>query len=370
MLKYLAQRYEVHLGAFVDDPFDWKYKNEVEALCKEVKLIRLKPATAKIKSLAGFLSGRPLSLPYYANKEMQRWIQQTTSATKFHQVLVFSSSMVQYVPKTLHSNTVVDFVDIDSNKWEQYAAKKSFPMSLVYRREGKKLFQYEDEIAKSVKYSLFVSPIEAQMFKELIQGSEEKIGYFNNGVDSDYFDPGAKLKNPFPKHITPIVFTGAMDYWANIEGVQWFCQHCWPSIHQSVADARFYIVGGNPAESVTALAKDGEVIVTGRVEDIRPYLKYADLVVAPLRVARGVQNKVLEAMSMGKRVILTPQAMEGIEPFSSLEADCLAESSELAERCIGALGSPPKHMLSEYRAFILKHYNWIPNLDRLNEYLQ
>src|SRR3569623_858504 len=189
---------------------------------------------------------------------------------------------------------VMDFVDIDSDKWQQYAEARRWPLSWVYRREARTLLQYERAVAATFDASVFVSDSEADLFKRLAPECAARVWSIHNGVDTAYFDPVQSFTPPYPLYEKPIVFTGAMDYWANVEAVNWFAREVFPVVRAADEEARFYIVGARPAAEVQALRRLPGVIVVGAVDDIRPYLAHAALAVAPLRIARGVQNKVLE----------------------------------------------------------------------------
>jgi len=202
-------------------------------------------------------------------------------------------------------------VDIDSDKWRQYAERKSWPMNWVYRREARTLLDYERHIAGSFAAATFVSSAEAELFRQQAPECASRVGYYNNGVNLEYFSPTWDYETPYPPGQRVLVFTGAMDYWANVDAVTWFAREIFPAVRAQFADVCFYIVGSRPTPEVYALAGD-RIFVTGSVPDVRPYLAHAAISVAPLRIARGIQNKVLEAMSMAKTVIVSPQALEGI----------------------------------------------------------
>jgi len=364
LLKYLSLQYDVHVGTFIDDPFDRQYMPNVERYAASTCCLTLNSRWAKLKSVSGLLTGLPLTLPYYASRAMQRWAAETQKRYAIQHILVFSSSMAQFVPAACLPQTVVDFVDIDSDKWCQYAEKQRFPMRWIYRRECQKLFAYEQTISRASKKSLFVSQTEAACFQQKLPDIADKIGYFNNGVDVDYFDPEQPLDNPFPTGSIPIVFTGAMDYWANVEGVMWFVESVLPLILSEIPKAVFYIVGGNPSDDVLRL-RSQTIEVTGRVPDVRPYLKYAHVIVAPLRIARGIQNKVLEAMSMDQPVVVTPQAQEGILDNPFLQEHCDAEPEGFAQACVSVLRRDSVLEPGSLRRFILTHYHWQSCIDDL-----
>ena len=365
MLQFLARHYRVYLGAFVDTPEDWQYAQEVAGLCEGGSFLRpLRPQRARLKSLVR-LFNPPLTLPYYRDAKLQKWTQTMVEGHKITRALAFSSAMAQYLLPYGKIKRVMDFVDVDSDKWAQYAISQSWPMSWVYRREGKSLLAYEKKIAASFDTSFFVSKMERDLFAALAPAAANKLSYFNNGVDSDYFSPQQDFANPFPAEMESIVFTGAMDYWANVDAVIWFAEDILPTIKGARPNATFYIVGAKPTAAVVKLAKLAGVKVVGQVPDTRPYLAHATACVAPLRIARGVQNKVLEAMAMQKVVVTTPQAAEGIEAKAGLELVVAADAASFAQRVIAQIGQPAAHMGHAARQRVLSNYNWDKNLQVL-----
>jgi sugar transferase (PEP-CTERM/EpsH1 system associated) len=357
-LKALSENYEIHLGTFIDDPDDRQYIDALKAFCKTSFCLELQPRVGRIKSLTGFLTGEPLSLPYYRNQAFQAWVDKTIDQEKIQRALIFSSPMAQYLENHSDLHFVADFVDVDSDKWRQYAENKNWPASWVYRREAEKLLSFEGQIAVHADTTLFVSKQEAQLFKQLVPAAVDKIGFVNNGVDTDFFDPNLAFDSPFPNHHAAIVFTGAMDYWANVDAVVWFAQQVFPLIKQQHIDARFYIVGSKPTKQVQQLAEDDEsVIVTGRVDDVRNYLAHAHLVVAPLRIARGIQNKVLEAMAMAKPVVATSAAMEGISVPEGIQVTGKDIPEQFAERVFQYLQQPIQ-LTNENREFVKANFSW------------
>ena len=182
LLKYLAGRYRVHLGAFVDDAADFAHAPALRELCEECHLVRLNPALAKVKSLIGLASGEPFTLPYYRSASMRQWVNETLRAAPVQGVLVFSSAMAQYVMSATGVNRVADLVDVDSDKWRQYAATQRWPYSAIYRRESRALLRYEREIANRFDATVFVSAAEAGLFRQLAPETADKVWHVNNGV--------------------------------------------------------------------------------------------------------------------------------------------------------------------------------------------
>ncbi|MEQ6341893.1 MAG: TIGR03087 family PEP-CTERM/XrtA system glycosyltransferase [Gammaproteobacteria bacterium] len=371
LLKHLAGKYRVHLAAFVDDKDDWRHVSRLRQVCGETHFVALHPGLARLRSVSGFFSGEPLTVPYYRNTGMQAWVDQLLTTRPVRRVLVFSSAMAQYMMgRTLPgARRVIDFVDVDSDKWRQYAQSKSWPMSAVYRREARRLLDYDRQVAGDFDASVFVSLEEAELFKKLAPDAAARVSHINNGVDSDYFSPERDYDYPYAEGEKVLVFTGAMDYWANADAVCWFAREVFPLVREQMPEAVFYIVGGRPSVEVQQLASLPGVHVTGAVPDVRPYLAHAVAAVAPLRIARGVQNKVLEAMAMAKPVLATKAAAEGIEGVAGvLVTDEPAAFAALAAQVLrGEMGA---EIGRAGRACVLQRYNWTSNLARLDYLLE
>jgi len=320
LLRGLAERWNVYLGAFIDDDEDWQYVSVLEELCVETKFVKLTPSLAKVRALQGLLKGTSLTMPYYKNAELENWVSAIADRHSIDCVVAFSSSMAQYAAPFLDGSTriVVDFCDVDSDKWAQYSQRFGGLQRWVYAREARQLQHEETAIAAKSDASVLISDDEAEIFRDRTDTPGARVHTVRNGVDVDFFDPDLELSSPFVCNENAIVFVGAMDYWPNVDAVMWFVNEIFPAIRAKNRDAVFYVVGSNPGPEIRRLDAEDGITVTGRVEDVRPFLKYAACVVAPLRVARGVQNKVLEAMAMARPVVVTAEAIEGI----SFNDDC------------------------------------------------
>ena len=367
LLKYLSQHFHVHLGTFVDIEEDWQYAENIKEWCDEVCLIKLDPRIARLRCLSGFATGSPLTLPFYRDRQLKQWVDDLLKIKSITKIVTFSAAMTQYVRHLYSAQRVIDFVDVDSDKWRQYAETKPWPLSWIYQRESALLQNYERDVAQEFDKSTFVSLKEAALFKMMMPEVADKVDYFNNGVDTDYFSPIHQFPNPYPTNNRILVFTGAMDYWANVDAVEWFVQKVFPIVRSQIADIKFYIVGSNPSARVLALTKIPGVIVTGKVEDIRPYLKYASIAIAPLRIARGIQNKVLEAMAMGKRVVLSPQAMEGIQAVDGEELYVATDEITFAGKIINLISEESDVEMNAARSRILSDYTWSASFARFDQ---
>jgi len=370
LLKHLARDYRVHLATFVDDADDWQHVPTVEKMCASSHFASLNPTLARVRSLGALVKNRSLSLDYYRDAGMQRWVDQTVAAHKIERVLVFSSAMAQYADKYPNARRVVDFCDVDSDKWRQYADKKSWPMSWLYRHEARQLLSYERQVAREYDASLFVSEPEAALFRQLAPESDARIGFFSNGVDTDYFSPAAAGPSPFKEGERAIVFTGAMDYWPNVDAVQWFAQDVMPLLRARFPDLTFYIVGARPTPAVLELGKQSNIVVTGTVPDVRPYIAHARAAVAPLRIARGIQNKVLEAMAMATPVVVSPQALEGIEAEPGRELVLAQDAACYVDAIAALLARGDNQIGLAARARVERKYSWPSNLACIGERLE
>lgn len=370
LLKHLAAQHRVFLGSFVDDAEDWQYVEHLRSLCAEVHAAELRPARAKIASLRGLLSGEALSLPYYRDAGLSRWVRETATRQKIDAIVVFSSPMAQYAQALPALPMLVDFVDVDSAKWTEYAAAHAWPMSWLYRREGRALLAFEQAVAERARASFFVTDKESALFRQLSPGLRAEVAAIGNGVDADFFTPDPMRASPFPAGQIPLVFTGAMDYWPNADAVIWFASEVLPRLRAQIPNLHFHIVGRSPTPAVQALAGDG-ISITGTVPDVRPYLQHAAAVVAPLRLARGIQNKILEAMAMGRPVVAASSCVQAIAAQEGRELLAAQTAEDYAERLSGLLASPAEAAAigAAGRARVLADYSWQAQLAGIDRHI-
>lgn len=371
LLKHLAAKHRVFLGTFIDDPQDEAYVDQLPAYCADMHIARLSPRVAKLRSLSGLLTKQALTLPYYRNAGLQAWVDRTLREQKIDVAVIFSSAMAQYVNGVPDLRTLVDFVDVDSAKWTQYALNHRWPLSWLYRREGERLLAFERSVAQRATHSFFVTENETELFCRNAPECIGRVGAMCNGVDAEFFSPDHVLPSPYAPDERPLVFTGAMDYWPNIDAVTWFASEVLPQLLQRWPGLRFYIVGRSPTPAVQALACE-HVVVTGTVDDVRPYLQHAAVVVAPLRLARGIQNKVLEAMAMGLPVVASQECSGSVDAVPGWDF-LTAKSVEDYQREIEALLNSPDRALTigmAARAQVLARYSWVAHLSGINKYLE
>lgn len=313
LLRHLQRRHRVFLGTFIDDPQDEVHLPQLRAWCPDLHVERLHPRWRKLVSLGALARGEALSLAYYRHAGMQAWVRQIAAQHRLDASVVFSSTMAPFAwPLLPTTPMLVDLVDVDSQKWVQYAQARRGPMAWLYRREGRTLLAHERDCALQARRAFLVTDREVALFDGLAPETRGLVEACSNGVDTAYFRPDPELPRPFAAQEQAIVFTGAMDYWPNVDAVAWFSHSVMPLLGARYPAARFHIVGRSPTAEVRALAGE-RVVVTGAVEDVRPYLQHAAAVVAPLRVARGIQNKILEAMAMGQPVLTVPSCAQAVQ---------------------------------------------------------
>ncbi len=370
VLRRLAQHYKVYLGAFVDDPNDWRHLAAVEAVCAEVCVRPLSPWQARWRALVSLARREALTLGCYRDAVMRRWIGKILADRRPDVVLCFSSGVAPLVMRNVTSRRVMDFVDADSDKWQQYAEAHRGLVRMIYRREARKLGGFERAVATRFDAGLFVSAAEAAFFRDANPEVAAKIHGVPNGVDAAYWSPEHAHANPYRAGERAVVFAGAMDYRANADAVTWFARAVWPRVLAGCANARFYIVGSRPTREVQALGACAGITVTGRVEDVRPYVAHAHVVTAPLRIARGIQNKVLEALAMEKVVLATPEAWEGIEDFAGRQG-CISGSPDvMAAAALRWLDALQPARVPAARAMVRQRYDWTRNLDAYESVLR
>jgi sugar transferase (PEP-CTERM/EpsH1 system associated) len=360
--------YGVHLGTFIDDPDDRQYRAVLQQECASYFCPQIDPTARKAMAMHGLLTGLPLSVAFYRHPAMQHWIDRTIDQG-VDAVIAGSSAVARYI---VHNRPyplrVIGYLDIDSDKWNQYSLKSRFPMSWIYRREGKLLFDWEQKIAAACDIGYFVTQAETADFRARAPKVANRVATISNGVDSDYFDPAIELDSPYPKDLLPLCFTGAMDYKPNIDAVIDFVKNIFPLILRKHPRAAFWIVGSKPAPEVQRLAVDNQIFVTGRVPDVRPYLKHAKVVVSPIRIARGLQNKVLEGMAMEKTVVGTPECLHGIHATPDKQLLLGANAREFAEQCCLVLEG--LDLGKAARQCVLDGYSWYASLSPLRRWIE
>ncbi|KQS01422.1 glycosyl transferase family 1 [Sphingomonas sp. Leaf357] len=362
ILKFLSARQRVHLIAFADDERDMEDKSGLAEYAGS-RSIFWRSKSQVVAAVQALLRRRPVSLTAFENRPLQEAVDALLAEHAIDTIYVFSSQMAQYLPANTKARVIMDFVDMDSAKFAAYGKAQRGPMGWMMRREGRLLAAYERGVARQAAASLFVSEAEADLFQD--QTGADRVFAVENGIDTEFFDPAATFERR-QADVQLLVFTGQMDYRPNIEAVTWFVEAILPHVLIEFPRARFAIVGRAPTDAVKALAQRPGVIVTGEVADVRGWLAAASVVVAPLKLARGVQNKVLEAMAMARPVVASAPAAEGIDHGDTIR---VGETAGEIARQIGMLLASPEigEMLGgKARAQVRKRYSWDARLAPLD----
>ncbi len=345
-LRHLLGRgCEVFAGCFREEPDDDVHAATLARDVRELCAPRISRRWRKLASLRGLLRGQPLTLPFFAHRGLARTVARWVELHRPDLVWVYSSGMAQFAMPHAGPLRLMQFAELDSDKWRQFATRATGAARRVYAREARLLLRYETQVARTFDVSAVVSDVEKTLFEQSIPGVTPSV--LPNGVDVEQFAVG----DPAAREPHTAIFTGVMDYEPNVDGVLWFVRECWPAVRQRVPDARLLVVGSRPVAAILGLHDRDGIEVTGRVPAIPPWLHRASVAIAPLRLARGVQNKVLEAMSTGLPVVATAQAAQGLGPSDAAPGVVVANDSDATVSAVtGFLLAPARAQAEGARA--------------------
>jgi len=339
-------------------------KGTVRALARgECHFEFLGPLMKVVRGARSVLDGKAITTGSFASPRLRKFLKHLFREKSFDDVVVFGSAMAPYLFDAEFGphRVLFDMVDVDSDKWLQYSANSAGLLKWLYCREARTLMETERAAARLFGKTLLVSEFEADTFRKIAPESTNKIGSLTNGVDLSYFGP-MEFENPFSEGECPLVMTGHMGYRPNYEGALWFAREVLPLVQQSVPTARAYFVGTSPPPMLRAAAGPG-IIVTGSVPDIRPYLRFAGAVIAPLRMARGVQNKVLEAMAMTKPVVATWEATRALKVRAGTHLWIANDALDFADAALSALQGKGRNTIAQAgHDYVIQNHDWKPIL--------
>jgi sugar transferase (PEP-CTERM/EpsH1 system associated) len=361
-IRHLAAQHEMHVFCLGDGVQDLANISGLQAYAMSVTAAPVDEFTIKLRALAALFTGQPLSVAALNEMKLHDAIQKKFAELRPDLIIVYSCNMAQFAVHFPDVPRVTHFGDLDSLKWRQYAERSSIPLNWIYTVEAQRLLGYERHIAKISSHALVHTEIEKDDFGRLIPGIPVTV--VGNGVDLDYFRSAGGEKKP-----GSMVFTGVMDYRPNIDAVVWFCDEILPLVQTEIPGANFTICGSRPAQAVRRLAKRRGVTVTGWVPDARPYLDRAEIFVAPLRMGRGVQNKLLEALAMGLPCVASMAAWSGTVVADGDGMLATDEPMEFARHVAGLLQDRTRRaeMSRKARAAAEANYRWEVQLARLDE---
>lgn len=364
ILRKLATLAPVHVATFADDERDIAEEVELAAVARSYRLVRrVKPLI--LAGIQAMMRRQPVSIPAFSNGEIARYVTELLAERPISTIYVFSGQMGQFIPDDYTGRIVFDFVDVDSAKFEAYAQRAGGVKRWLFDREAGLLGAEEARLAARSNVSLFVSSEEAALFRARLPEDLRAtcdVRALRNGTDSRFFDPSvvtaapAMAASPGPR----LIFAGQMDYAPNVEAALRVIDRLLPEIQKTLPKATFHVVGRNPAEELVERHGHNGVFVWGGVEDIRTYLAAADLALIPLEIARGVQNKVMEAMAMALPVVLTGDAATGIGAQDGKHFMVADSDADLIERVTALLAHPRQGVALglEARRYVSEQLSW------------
>ena len=366
LVQRMKRAHDVRIVSFAHDEADRAAAEELERMGFEVHAFGFDSFRERIKALPVLLTRKPLTLSVYGSRAVQAEVDR--QAREVDLGYAYSSSMGAFLLPHDGLSRVVHFSELDSDKWRQYAEHKRFPASWIYRREWRTLFAFERELAHATDANVLCTPLEERIFTEEIPGVPAQV--IRNGVDLEHYRPAPDEAEP-----GRLVFVGVMDYYPNVEGCVWFVNEILPRIRERIPAARFSIVGARPTPEVRRLARRPGVEVTGRVDDPRDWLRRASVSVAPMRIARGIQNKILEAMAMGLPVVGTTAATQGVEGQGGRDYLVADDAAQQVEAVCDLLrdSDRARELGRRARRFVEENNDWeicLRPLDELLERLQ
>ncbi len=414
-LKYLAARHEVHLVCLIDNKRDLRAAEELRRTLPHLVYEELRPMPQRLRMITALYQNRPLTVSYFYLPRLQRKLDALVARERFEALFVYSSTMAEYVRDAKIPKRIMDFCDLDSQKFKQYAEVSAPPFSWLYRFEGRRLARYEREAARNFEHVLFINPEERLLFEQNRGGKNTAL--MSNGVDFTQYEgsalPEASSENPPPvassknspleggqggvarndevekfscAKNTPrtplkggiaarpyLAFTGAMDYLPNVDAAFWCAREIFPKLRAAVPELEFYIIGGNPSRKIRKLHDPHNGIhVTGYLPDLRPLLKGARVFIAPMRIARGMQTKILEAMACNVPVVTSANAARGIGAKPEHELLIAGTAAEYVEQVLRLLRPHEEHERLRRRAlaFLRAQFDWEKNLAVLDRLLR
>lgn len=378
MLRHLAKRYRVFVGTFIDDPAARAHIPQVASTVGGLHVSERIAPWSWLRALPGWLRGQPISFALLRSRSLTRWLRAVEHQHRPVAIVTHSSSVSAYAVDLFHREgsdeprRLLHFADVDSEKFLAYADRAGGVTRWLLRFEARRVRREERRLLAGADAVAFVSNEEAGLFRSLMAAHPDRVVTLPNGVDTDLFDPRRYPEAPIPTAGQTIVFTGAMDYRPNVEAVQWFVREVFPGIRQAIPQAQFLIVGGRPTADVRRLGWDPAVIVTGQVESVAAYLAHAQLAVAPLQIARGIQNKVLEAMAMEKPQVVSPGALTGIQSTPGTHLLYADQPQEWVDACVSLLKDSERGRIMGVaaRQLVEARYSWPAQLAHLDSLLQ
>lgn len=361
MIRHFStQGHKVTVCSLSRSPAEAKEGEGIRNHCEHFEMASVSNSIQAMRMVARLPVVTPSSMGFFYSPDLQQRIDKLLSAEKFDLIFVHCSSVAQYVENVRGIPKILDFGDMDSQKWLEYANYKPFPLSLGYRLEGKKMEAAEKRLAK--KFDMCTATTRAEWETLRSYRTALKTDWFPNGVDAEYFKPDGEGYDP-----DTLSFIGRMDYYPNQECMFDFCRNTLPLIQARRPQAKLLIVGADPSPAIKKLEELPGVTVTGSVPDVRPFILRSAAMVAPLNIARGTQNKILEAMAMGVPVVTSPAGAGGVDAENEAHFLVGDNPNAYADACLRIMSAPEERsrLSLSGRERMLTHHDWQASMRRL-----
>lgn len=361
MISHLGKSHQVTVASLARSDEEAEAGSGLASHCHKFMVETIGPAASLRQMLLRAPTPIPSSMGNFYSRRLARRIDDEIASAGFDLILVHCSSVAQYVENVSGIRKIIDFGDMDSAKWLAYSKFEHFPRSLVYRLEWLKLRRAERVLAGKFDMCTCTTRAELETLRRL--GVDTPSDWLPNGVDLEFFSPPDEPHKP-----DTIVFVGRMDYFPNQQGVLDFCANVLPLIRERRPAARLRIVGAEPSREILALGDRPGVAVTGTVPDVRPFVREAAVAIAPLRIARGTQNKILESMAMGVPVVSSAEAAEGIDAVPEEHFLVASSASEFAAAVLRVLGDPVerRRLSLAGRSCVEDRHHWPNSMKKLD----
>jgi sugar transferase (PEP-CTERM/EpsH1 system associated) len=361
MIRHLSRNHRVTVCSLVRSDDEAKEGEGLASHCARYEMVRVSDPVQAARMVARLPTPVPSSFGFFYSPELQRRIDAALARERFDLVFVHCSSVARYVENVRGVPKILDFGDMDSQKWREYAQAKAIPLAWGYALEAAKLEREEARLAR--RFDLCTATTRAEW--ETLEGMRTGVAtdWFPNGVDAEYFAPAGRPYDP-----DRIVFVGRMDYYPNQQCMQWFCAEVMPRLRERRPSLRLAIVGADPTPAMRKLGELPGVTVTGSVPDVRPYLHEAAMMVAPLSIARGTQNKILEGMAAGVPVVCSRVAAGGVDASAPEHLLVATTPEDYVAAIVRVLDDPTERarLASAGRARMLSHHAWPQSMRRLD----
>lgn len=361
MIKHLSARHEVTVASLVRTPEEARDGQGIAPHCAHFEMGHVSNPIQMLRMVARLPTLTPSSMGFFYSPELARHIRRLLEGERFDLIFVHCSSVAQYIEHVRDIPKILDFGDMDSQKWLEYARSKPFPLSLGYRLEGSKMEREEKRLARRFDFCTATTRAEWQTLESYASGVP--TDWFPNGVDATYFSPTDEPYDP-----DTVSFVGRMDYYPNQECMFDFCKRTLPLLKARRPTIELLIVGADPSPAVKRLGEIPGVTVTGSVPDVRPFVRRSAVMVAPLNIARGTQNKILEAMAMGVPVVTSQVAAGGVDALDREHFLMASSPEEYAQAILRMIEdrSERQRLSMAGRARMLSHHDWEKSMERLD----